>query len=322
MKPTISVVIPCFNEEPVIEETHKRVCSALGGQVEFDLEIVYVNDGSSDRTGQLLKELQKASSFDVRIVMFSRNFGHQAAVTAGLKHAKGDAVVLLDADLQDPPEVVLDFIELWRESKYEVVYGVRRERSGETWFKKFTARLFYRLLNGLSEVPIPLDTGDFRLMDRKVVEALNSMPEKDRYIRGMVSWVGFKQCGHFYERKARFAGESKYPLYKMLKFAMDGIVSFSSAPLRFASKIGFCAMGISVIGILYVLFIRIFTDQWVSGWAFIVVTLLFFSGLQLFSLGILGEYVGRIYAEGKRRPLYIESEVIESGENLSREKGN
>jgi dolichol-phosphate mannosyltransferase len=188
---------------------------------------------------------------------------------------------------------------------------VRSERAGESRFKRATANLFYRLINKLSEVPIPLDTGDFRLMDRKVVDVLNAMPERDRFIRGMVSWVGFRQCAHLYKRQPRFAGESKYPLWKMLKFATDGIVSFSSEPLRLASKLGFATIGLSVFGILYTLIVRLFTEEWVSGWAFIVVTILFFSGVQLFTLGILGEYVGRIYAEGKRRPLFVESEILE-----------
>lgn len=309
--PLLSVVIPCFNEEAVIPQTHACLRETLSGVSSFRLEFVYVDDGSGDGTPRILETLEAPTGGVLKVVRFARNFGHQAAITAGLKHATGDAVVLIDADLQDPPEVILDFFRLWKEGGYDVVYGVRSEREGESGFKRLTANLFYRFINRLSEVPIPLDTGDFRLMDRKVVEVLNAMPEHDRFIRGMVSWVGFRQCAHLYKRQARFAGESKYPLWKMVKFATDGIVSFSSEPLRLASKIGFMTIGLSFLGILYTLIVRLFTDEWVSGWAFIVVTILFFSGVQLFTLGILGEYVGRIYAEGKRRPLYVEAEVTE-----------
>jgi len=304
MNKLISIVVPCYNEEAVICSTHERIVSALSkGESIYKFEIIFVNDGSQDGTAELLTQIQKKDK-SVRVLEFSRNFGHQNAVTAGMDYATGDAVVLIDADLQDPPEVILSFIEKW-EDGCDVVYGIRASRDGESAFKLLTAKLFYRFLNLMSEVPIPMDTGDFRLMDRRVVEVIKNMPEHDRFIRGMVTWVGFSQCEVKYHRHAREAGESKYPLMKMVKFALDGIISFSSAPLKLAINVGFMVMGLSFIGIFYVLFMRLFTDEWVSGWTMMMTVILFLGGVQLFTLGILGEYVGRIYKEGKKRPLYI-----------------
>ena len=305
-KQLLSIVIPCYNEEEVIGETIKRLKAFREGLVDLDVEFIFVNDGSRDRTLELLYAAQEQDP-DVRVVAFARNFGHQIAVTAGVDAAAGDAVVLIDADLQDPPEVVHEMVAKWREG-YQVVYGTRTERPGESAFKLATARAFYRVLNKLSDVPIPLDTGDFRLMDRKVVDALSAMPERDRFVRGLVSWVGFRQFALPYKRAERFAGESKYPLRKMVKFALDGILSFSTKPLQMAISLGMFASALALAGILYALGLRLFTDIWVEGWTALMITVLFMGGVQLICVGILGEYVGRTYHEVKRRPLYIVNE--------------
>jgi polyisoprenyl-phosphate glycosyltransferase len=300
----ISVVVPCYNEEEVICATHTRLLNVFSTLLpEYDLELVYVNDGSGDETLALLRRLQ-SDDRRVRIISFSRNFGHQLAVTAGVDHASGDAVVLIDADLQDPPEVIADMVARWQDG-YDVAYGVRTDRVGESAFKLWTAKLFYRGINRLSSTPIPLDTGDFRLMDRKVVDALRAMPERDRFVRGMVSWVGFKQVAVPYRRAARFAGETKYPVARMLRFAIDGVTSFSVTPLKIATWMGFAASMIALIGVMYAFVIRLFTREWVSGWAALFVAVLFVGGVQLVAIGIIGEYVGRIYGEVKRRPLYV-----------------
>jgi polyisoprenyl-phosphate glycosyltransferase len=302
-KPLVSVVIPCMNEEQVIRETCSRLTSVLA-QAEFGFELIFVDDGSTDHTPDILRELQ-SSDARIRVVRLSRNFGHQVAITAGLEHAAGDASAIIDADLQDPPEVLLEFVAKWLDG-YDVVYGLRTEREGETAFKLWTAKVFYRIIGKLSDTEIPLDTGDFRLMDRRVVDALLSMPERDRFVRGMVSWLGFSQVSVPYRRAARFAGQTKYPLYKMLKFATDGIVSFSIIPLRMATWLGFLASGISVLGIVVVLLERYLgVLGLVKGWSSTVIAVLFIGGVQLVCMGIIGEYVGRIYGETKRRPLYV-----------------
>jgi dolichol-phosphate mannosyltransferase len=303
----ISVVVPCFNEEAVIRQTHGRLVGVLE-KAGLPFEIIYVNDGSRDRTLAILRSLVESDN-RVRVLSFSRNFGHQLAVTAGIDYAAGDAVVLIDADLQDPPELVPKMIELWQEGNH-VVYGVRESRSGESQFKLLTAQAFYRLINQISDVPIPLDTGDFRLMDRRAVDVLKKMPERDRFVRGMVSWVGFKQCPLPYPRAERAAGESKYPLRKMMLFAMDGLVSFSIVPLRISMVVGFVTAGIAVLGILYALFLRLFTENWEPGWTLLFISIFFLAGMTLCCLGIVGEYVGRIYREIKRRPLYVMDERL------------
>lgn len=309
-KKTVSVVVPCFNEGTVIDETHRRLVEVLDGQQDFAWEVVYVDDGSGDQTWPMVSSFARTLR-NVSAVKLSRNFGHQMASMAGLEVATGNAMVLIDADLQDPPALIPEFYSKWIEG-YEVVYGKRSRRKGESVFKRLTARVFYRLLNKLSEVEIPLDTGDFRLMDRKVVDRLLAMPERARFLRGMVAWVGFRQCGVDYERDERFAGVSKYPLGKMLKFAADGILSFSTIPLKFATLAGMGTFCLSIAGFLYALGLRLLTDNWVSGWTALFVAVLFFGGLQLLTLGLIGEYLARIYTESKGRPLYIVDDMCGS----------
>jgi glycosyltransferase involved in cell wall biosynthesis len=304
----ISVVVPCYNEEDVIRETHARLSAVLAGMTGTAYEIIYTDDGSRDRTPELLEQIQ-AGDPTVRVLRLSRNFGHQIALTAGLEHAAGDAVVVIDADLQDPPEVIPEMVARWRDG-YEVVYGMRTDRPGETSFKLWTAKIFYRLMNRLSETKMPLDAGDFRLMDRKVVAALLAMPERDRFLRGMVSWVGFRQVALLYARAPRHAGVGKYPFWKMVRFAADGVLSFSLMPLRLAVLTGFLAIGMAMAGIIYAVLLRLYTTDWVRGWASIFVAVLFMGGVQLISLGIIGEYIGRIYGEVKHRPLYLLREKL------------
>ena len=307
-KKSLSIVVPCFNEEEVIGETVRRLRAFCATQQQLDIELLFVDDGSRDRTRAMLRTFA-AEDANIRVIGFARNFGHQIAVTAGIEHARGDAVVLIDSDLQDPPEVVAQMIALWQEG-YDVVYGTRTERPGESLFKLGAARAFYRVLNRLSDVPIPLDTGDFRLMSRPVVDTLNAMPERDRFVRGMVAWVGFRQTALPYKRAQRFAGVSKYPLRKMVRFATDGILSFSTRPLQMSITMGLVAAAVALLGIVYALAARLFTDMWVEGWTALMIAVLFIGGVQLISIGILGEYVGRIYNEVKRRPLYVVSERI------------
>ena len=304
----LSVIVPCFNEEEVLRVTTERLVAVLE-QTPLKFEIVYVDDGSTDSTADLLYQLAVQDE-RIRMVRFSRNFGHQMAITAGLEHASGDVMVVIDADLQDPPEVILEFVQKWMDG-YDVVYGVRAGRDGETAFKLWSAKAFYRCIDRLSDTRIPLDTGDFRLMDRRVVDALLAMPERDRFLRGMVSWLGFSQVAVSYRRAPRGAGVTKFSLFKMLYLAMDGIVSFSILPLRVATWIGFAASGIAVLGILIAVVERLFGVQGlVKGWTSMVIAILFIGGVQLICMGIIGEYVGRIYGESKRRPLYVLRETI------------
>lgn len=303
----LSVVVPCFNEEAVIASTHQRLARVLDG-LDVPAEIVYVDDGSRDATFSQLAAIQ-ASDTRVRVLRLSRNFGHQVACTAGLRQAAGDAVVLIDADLQDPPEIIPEMLARWRDG-FQVVYGTRVLREGESWFKRATAKIFYRVINRVSEVDIPLDTGDFRLLDRRVVDAVLAMPERDRFLRGMVAWAGFRQAALPYERKARPAGASKYPLRKMLHFAGDGVLSFSLVPLKLATVLGFAASALALAGIVYTLVVRLVTHAWVAGWASLILAVLFMGGVQLICLGVIGEYLGRIYGESKRRPLYFVAETL------------
>lgn len=304
--PEISVVVPCFNEEGVLAETHRRLMATLT-EIALPFELIYVDDGSRDQTLALLAGIQQSDQ-RVRVVALSRNFGHQLAITAGLNHSRGRAVVLIDADLQDPPEVIREMIARWREG-YEVVYGTRLRREGETVFKTKTAEWFYRLINRISEIPIPLDTGDFRLLDRKAVDALTSMPERDRFVRGMVSWVGFRQVAVPYDRAPRHAGVSKYSLFRMVRFALDGILSFSIVPLRLATFLGLAATFGSLIGAAAAIILVLVTAFRPGPWLAVLLTGLFIGGVQLICLGIVGEYLGRIYGESKHRPLYVVRET-------------
>jgi len=303
----LSVIVPCYNEEPVLRATHERLTKVLSGMAE-DYELIFVNDGSRDQTQAILTQLQLTDPH-TRVLLLSRNFGHQIAVSAGIEEAAGDAVVIIDADLQDPPEVIPQMVALWREGN-DVVYGVRIEREGESQFKLWTAKVFYRLINRLSETKMPLDAGDFRLLDRRVVEVIKTMPERARFLRGMVSWAGFRQVSLPYDRAARHAGDSKYPLRKMIHFAMDGIISFSLVPLKVAIWTGFLAIWIAVAGIIVAIIDRMLNKQLTRGWASLFVAVLFMGGVQLVSLGIIGEYLGRIYTEVKRRPLYVVQERL------------
>jgi dolichol-phosphate mannosyltransferase len=305
-KVVLSIVVPVFNEEAVLSETYRRL-TAVMEKLKEPYELLFVNDGSKDKSGVILEELAQKDR-RVRVVHFARNFGHQAAITAGMDYAQGEAVVVIDADLQDPPEVILEMVAKWREG-YEVVYGKRIKREGETFFKRFTASLFYRFLQRMTNVDIPLDTGDFRLLDQKVVEIMRLLREKNRFVRGLVSWVGFRQIALPYVREKRFAGETKYPLRKMLKLAWDGITAFSDKPLKIASYIGFTLSLLSFIYLLVVLIGKLFGQSTVPGWASIVVINLFFNGVILIILGVMGEYIGRIYDEAKNRPLYIVEKV-------------
>ena len=304
----LSVIIPCYNEEAVLGECHRRLSGVLDG-MRISYECVYVDDGSRDHTWLQLRVMQQESGGKVVAVALSRNFGHQPAVSAGLSLARGKAVVIIDADLQDPPELIPKMVKLWQTGS-EVVYGVRESREGESPFKVLSARLFYRLINRLSDVEIPTDTGDFRLIDRRVVDVMLSMPERHRLLRGICSWVGFVQTPLRYNRSARFAGETKYPLKKMLGLAADGIISFSVVPLRLMTLAGGLTAVLSVLGIVWALAVRTLTHEWVAGWATLFIGVLFLSGMQMMCLGIMGEYVGRIYTEVKQRPLFVIRDVF------------
>lgn len=310
-RPTFSVVAPVYNEEILLPEFYRRMVAALEPLGE-PFEIVLVNDGSRDRSPQIMRELHEQDK-RVKVIYFSKNFGHQLAITAGADYATGKAVVVIDSDLQDPPEVIPQLIERWREG-YEVVYAVRSERAGETWFKKTTAALFYRIIVRITNVNIPVDVGDFRLMDRKVVDTLSSMREHHRFMRGLSVWVGFRQTGVQYKRDARKAGETKYPLRKMLKFALDGITSFSYLPLQLATYLGFVVAVLSLLFLVVVIIMRLAAPATsvaaFYGQATTLTAVLFLGAVQLISLGIIGEYIGRIYDEVKRRPLYIVSEAL------------
>jgi dolichol-phosphate mannosyltransferase len=301
-----SIIVPVYNEELVIQVSYERLTKVMK-EANESYELIFVNDGSKDNTIKLIEAIAE-KDHQVKVINFSRNFGHQPAITAGMQYAIGKAIVVIDADLQDPPEVILKMIEKWKEG-FDIVYGKRLERKGETFFKKVTAKSFYRTLDYLTDVQIPVDVGDFRLIDRKVCDALNSLPERDRYVRGLVSWVGFKQTAVEFVREERFAGETKYPLKKMIKFAMDGITSFSYKPLKLATYLGVTVSGGAFIYLIYVICQKLFTDSTVEGWASLIGINLLFNGIILIMLGIIGEYIGRIYNEAKGRPLYIVSEL-------------
>jgi dolichol-phosphate mannosyltransferase len=303
---TYSIIAPIYNESANLPELYRRVSEVMESTGET-WEFILVDDGSTDGSSELIRKIAMQDEH-VRPVIFARNFGHQIAVTAGLDYSGGEAVIIIDSDLQDPPEVILDLIDKWREG-YEIVYAVRAEREGESWFKLFTAGLFYRLIYRITDVEIPLDTGDFRLLDRKVVAVLNRMRERHRFLRGMSAWVGFRQVGVPYRRAARFAGETKYPFRKMLRLAITAITGFSYFPLQLATLMGFVSAGISILTIPVVIAMRLAGNQAFFGQATTLIAVLFLGGVQLISLGILGEYVGRLYDEAKGRPLYIVREA-------------
>jgi dolichol-phosphate mannosyltransferase len=311
----VSMVVPVYNEAEVIGAFYDRATAALGGIAGMDYEIVFVDDGSRDKSYEQLATFAAANP-RVQVIKFSRNFGHQIAISAGIDHARGDCVVIIDADLQDPPEVVADMVAQWRRG-FDVVYGVRSDRAGETRLKLATASMFYRLMGRVTNIEIPANVGDFRLMSRRVVEQLKGLREKDRFVRGLVSWIGFNQTGITYKRDARYAGETKYPFRKMLKFSFDGITSFSTLPLRIATWTGVTA---AVLAVLYLLsvFVQKAMGYTVEGWATIMVALLFLGSVQLICLGIIGEYLGRIFNEVKPRPMYIIQDHLGRGRGRHR----
>lgn len=308
MKITYSIIAPIYNEIENLPELYRRIKEVLDSLGE-PWELILVDDGSTDGSTEKIRQLAIADK-TVRPVIFARNFGHQVAITAGWDYARGDAVIIIDADLQDPPETILELVKKWKDG-YEVVYAVRAEREGESWFKKFTAAMFYRIIYSITDVKIPVDTGDFRLMDRKVVDVLKQMKERHRFPRGMSAWVGFKQIGVTYKRAARVAGVTKYPFQKMLRLALNAITGFSYFPLQVATFFGFISAGIAILAIPIVIYMRIMGSGAFFGQATTLIAVLFLGGVQLISLGILGEYIGRLYDEAKGRPLYIVREAPE-----------
>jgi dolichol-phosphate mannosyltransferase len=309
MTPDLSIVIPIFNEEATLMELYRRVTEVLDS-LERRYELVLVNDGSSDGSAKILNDIHDAEKGKVRVIHLSRNFGHQLALSAGLENAKGKAVIVMDADLQDPPEIILEFVRKWDEG-YKIVYGVREERQGETWFKKWTASVFYRIIRWLSKIDIQENVGDFYLLDRKVVEVFKSFKERNRFIRGLVALGGLKKTGVKYVRKSRYAGETKYPFWKMVKFSFDAITSFSFTPLRMVSMVGATFAMVSFIAILIIIYEKLFTDLTVTGWSSLMAVILFLGGVQLMAIGAMGEYIARIGDDVKARPLYVIDEIRE-----------
>lgn len=305
----VSLVIPMYYEEEVAEECYNRVTKVLSSLSNYEYEIVFINDGSKDKTLEILENIAQNDSH-IKVISFARNFGHQCAVTAGLQYVTGDAIVIIDADLQDPPELIPDMLKMWEDGN-EVIYGKRKTREGESKFKLLTAKMFYQTLNALSDVEIPKDTGDFRLVDKKVVDVINTLPEHNKFLRGLFSWVGFKQTPFEYERKERFAGKTKYPLKKMLKLASDGIISFSTKPLKIVGGLGIASVVISILILLYAILSFIFHwNNLTAGWTSLMITMTFLSGIILISLWMIGEYIARIYDEVKGRPQYIIDKTI------------
>ena len=305
----ISIVIPMYHEEEVVNECYNRITNVSQSLDNYDYEIIFINDGSKDKTLELLESIAEEDK-RVKVISFSRNFGHQCAVTAGLQYVTGDAVVIIDADLQDPPELIPEMISLWEQGN-DVIYGKRKKRDGESKFKLFTASMFYKTLNALSDVEIPRDTGDFRLVDRKVVDVINAMPEHNKFLRGLFSWVGYNQYAYEYDRKERYAGKTKYPLKKMLKLASDGIISFSTKPLKILGGLGLISILISFIILIYaIISFACELNDITPGWTSLMVAITFFSGVQLLSVWMISEYIGRIYDETKKRPQYIIDKTI------------
>jgi dolichol-phosphate mannosyltransferase len=306
----ISIIIPCFNEEKVLRDTYRRISTVISGQPELEYELLFIDDGSTDSTTSILRELAQRDPH-ANLIRFSRNFGHQPAVSAGLKHCRGDLAVIIDADLQDPPEVIPDMVKQLTTTSSNVVYGVRKRRRGETLFKLVTAKMFYVMLNKLSEVPLPVNTGDFRVIDRKVIDAFNALPENNKYIRGLISWMGFKQTPFHYDRDPRFAGSTKYTFRKMVRFASTGVFYFSKKPLKIATTFGFLSVGAGLLLSMWILCSKLLHPGYlVSGWTSIILLVIYFGGVQLLTIGILGHYIGSLFDEVKRRPEYIVDEDI------------
>ena len=306
----ISIIIPCFNEEQVISHTYERVDKAMQRFTHRGYELIFINDGSRDKTLEILREIAKNDS-NVKILSFSRNFGHQPAVTAGINMCVGDVAIIIDGDLQDPPELFSEMVKIHLEQNANVVYGLRGERKGETFFKRISAKYFYKTINFLSDTPLPVDTGDFRLIDKHVIEAFKNLPEKNKYIRGLISWIGFKQVPIMYVRDERFAGETKYPLSKMIKFASTSLLYFSKKPLKLALTIGLVSILVGIGLAIWVITGLIYrTNSIVPGWASTIIALIFFGGIQLLTIGVLGEYLGNMFEEIKNRPEYIVHEKI------------
>lgn len=299
----ISLIIPCFNEQEVIKKTFDTIETVINTINNFNFEYIFIDDGSTDDTLGILKSFK--SKHPINLITFSRNFGHQSAVSAGINSCVNNAAIIMDADLQDPPALIKEMLKHY-EDGYDVIYAVRKERKGESIFKKITAKIFYRTLNLFSDVEIPKDTGDFRLINDRVIEQFNKLNENDKYIRGLISWIGFKQKAITYVRDKRQAGTTKYPLKKMIFFALNGILSFSTKPLRIAAYLGFLLSILSFVCLIYVVYLRIFTDNWYPGWTAIMFAVLFIGSVQLIAIGILGEYVGKIHNQVKGRPDYIE----------------
>ena len=306
---TITIIIPAYNEEMVIEECYRRIRLNLEKIKNYNYEMIFINDGSKDKTLELLEEIAKIDK-NVKVISFSRNFGHQAAVEAGLKEISGDVVLTIDADLQDPPELIHDMLNLWEKGN-DIVYGKRTKRDGENIFKLFSAKMFYKTLNKISDVYIPLNVGDFRLVDRKVIDVINQLPEHNKFFRGLFSWVGYKQVPYEYERKERFAGKSKYSLKKMLKLALDGIIGFSVKPLRIIGAIGIGSIVISFLLFIYTILLCVYKLKTISIETMIIlIAITFFFGIQMVAIWIISEYIGRIYDEAKQRPSYIIKQKI------------
>ena len=305
----ISVVIPIYNEADNIPDLFKRLKAVFDAN-RLPYEIVFVNDGSVDASFSILADLRKNHRGVVKVVNFSRNFGHQLAISAGMKYCRGQAAVIMDADLQDPPEIIDDFVKKWKEG-FEVVYGRRKEREGETFFKKFTAQMFYKLIRATTSIDIQENVGDFYLLDRKVLDIINSLTERHRFMRGLVAWVGFKRAGVEYVRKPRLSGTTKYSLWKMVKFSFDAMTSFSFAPLRLVSSLGAVISVISFLAILVIIYMRLFTHETITGWSSTMATILFIGGVQLLAIGIIGEYIARIGDDVKSRPLYAVREFLD-----------
>jgi dolichol-phosphate mannosyltransferase len=305
----LSVIIPCFNEEKVLENTYSELCRVLRGCESLDYELIFVDDGSADATPSVLRKLAAADK-KVKVITFSRNFGHQPAVSAGMRYCQGDLAAIIDADLQDPPQVIPEMIKAMRAANANSVYGVRKKRQGETLFKLVTARIFYRLLNSLAESHFPTNTGDFRVVDRKIINAFNGLSENNKYIRGLISWIGFKQIPFYYERQPRFAGTTKYTLKRMVRFASIAVFYFSKKPLRLATTVGFAGVIGGLILAAWIVYNKLRNPQYlVAGWPSVILTIVFFGGVQLITIGILGQYIGSLFDEIKRRPEFIVSET-------------